>query len=262
MLAQKMLMKRKWILVACGSLLAIIALSRFWSEIYYRLTISGKLGCGIANVHVRSGDTTFEIRTGLDTYRLLGSTLDERDLVRRFENRIEMIKSGPEIWRDHKYTRAEYELILAANLLIKINHPRARELFQALLDDPLFVYNADDWLVTLGDAKAAPYLLESWKKRPDYPFVYVNAFKILPYEAAVPHLIEVFRIHMGSDDIDSVFKAIENCSGDDLAEIRVSNLSEHESVESLKSLLQKWWTERQTEANMRLQRDAAKAPRP
>lgn len=50
---------------------------------------------------------------------------------------------------DHKTTRAEYELSLAAELLIKIHHPKARELFTAMLEDEIMKNRAVDWIVDL-----------------------------------------------------------------------------------------------------------------
>lgn len=237
--------KSRRLLVAVGIVLLLpagFALRHVWRERYYHLTASGALGCGVANIQVSSGGSVYTVRTGLDTPRLLGRPLDADDLVARFEQRRASIRPGPETWREHHYTRDEYELMLAANVLIQVKHPKALEILVGLLDDPLFVERADDWLVKLGDIRACSYLLESWKKRPEYPFVYVNAFRKLPYKPAVPLLIDVFYIHMGDYDAEAVFSTIEIITGESLQRFRGRRLQDKQSVKALKADLHKWWS--------------------
>jgi len=215
-----------------------------WREHAYRMTTSGAWGCGFGNVTVVSEGVKVEVRTGLDTIRLIGREVDADELVRRFDRRIVEISPGPEIWREHRITRDEYELILAAKLLIEIDHPRALDIFVALLDDPLFVTRADDWIVELGDVQACPALLESWKKRPNYPYVYVNAFRELPYSPAIPHIIEVFRPRIGDYDAEHLFQTLETISGESLNEFRGRRLNTPAAVDKLKQDLNKWWIQR------------------
>ena len=221
-------------------------LHRYARERYYHLTASGQLGCGSADVQVTSGNIVHTVRTGLDTARLLGGRLDADELIKRFERRRAMVRAGPEIWRTHRTTRDDYELKLAANLLLKIKHPKALEIFVGLLDDPLFVRDAPEWLIELGDRRACPFLLESWKKRPQYPFVYVNAFEELPYEPAIPYIIDVFRMNIGDWDAEGLFKVLETISGDRLQHFRGRPLNDRDSVEVLKTGLRKWWSQRQS----------------
>ena len=238
-------MKRRHVLIAVGLLLAVpaaIVLRHAWREYYFHLTASGALGCGVANVQVRSGDSVYSVETGLDTPRLLGRPLDADTLAARFERRLASVRPGPETWREHHHTRDEYELILAAQILIQVKHPKALDIFVRSLDDPLFVERAVDWLVALGDMRACPYLLESWKKRPEYPLVYVNAFQKLPYKPSVPYIIDVFHIHIGEYDAEALLSTIEIITGDSLRQFRGRRLHDKQSVGTLKADLHKWWT--------------------
>jgi hypothetical protein len=226
----------------CCAILLGVAIRHIWREYYFDLTWQG---CGVGTVEVRDQGSVHTVREGLDTIRLYGRTVNAGDLVARFERRLASIKPGAECWRDHRYTRTEYELLLAADMLIKIKHPKALGIFTRLLDDPLFVYNADDWLVALGDVRACPALLESWEKRPQYPYVYVNAFRALPYEPAVPYIIDVFRVHIGDHDAQHLFSTLETITGESLQSFRGRRLDDKESVQALKQELHDWWKQRQ-----------------
>lgn len=237
-------MKLRRAIFVAGLLLLVptaFILRHRWREHYYHLTASGALGCGVANVQVTSGGSLYTVRTGLDTPRLLGRPLNADDLIARFERRRTSTRPGSEILRDHHYTRDEYELMLSAEVLIQIKHPKALEIFVGLLEDPLFLGHAADWLVELGDTRACPYLLESWKKRREYPFVYVNAFQKLPYKPAVPYIIDTFHIYIGDYDAEALFSTIEFITSESLQQFRGRRLHDKQSVEALKADLHKWW---------------------
>jgi hypothetical protein len=232
----------------------------WWREYAFHSTASGAWGCGVGTVAVVSDGVSVDVQTGLDTLRLLGREVDADDLVDRFNRRIAKVPPGPEAWRDHRMNRNEYELTLSANLLIKINDPRALDLFIRMLDDPLFVSRADDWLTELGDSRAGPALLDSWKKRPSYPYVYVNAFRKLPYTPAIPRIIEVFRPHIGDYDAEHLFQTLEIISGDSLQDYRGRRLKNPAAVEALKRDLHNWWNLRQIPKSTGAEQGAAEQP--
>lgn len=236
-----------WLAAAVAALVAAVPSLKNWSrEHYYHLTASGALGCGAANVTVTSNGVTKTVRTGLDTLRLLGRNLKSDDLVARLEEQLQISPQQINTNNIHKSSRREYEVKLAANLLIQVNDPRAFDLFVRLLDDSIFCSLAVEWLVELGDARAGEQLLSSWRKHQDRPWVYVNAFASLPYEPAAPFIIDVFHMHIGDYDAEALFKTLEIVSGDSLRQFRGRRLDDKQSVMQLKLDLGKWWQNRES----------------
>lgn len=227
-------------LLSAGS----VGVRHLWRELAFHLTASGARGCGIATITVVSDGAEMDVPAGLDTLRLIGREVTAADLIDRFNQRIANVPPGPEVWRNHRLNRSEYELILAANLLIGINDPRARGLFVRMLDDPYFVSRTIDWITELGDSRACPALLESWKKRPGYPYVYINAFRELPYKPAIPYVIEAFRPNMTHYSIEYLFQTLEVIADDSLQEYRGGSLNSAHDVEALKEELHHWWSQR------------------
>ena len=218
---------------------------RFCRE-HYVLDFSSQ-GCGLGTVEVVDKETIHNVTVGLDTIEAFGRRIHVNRLLKRLERRAASIKPAPECWRDHQYTRSEHEVFLASKLLVEIKHPKALNLFVRLLDDPLFVERAPDWLAALGDVRACPALMTSWEKRPQYPFVYVYTFRALPYEPAVSNIIEVFRAYTGEIDAEALFTTLETISGESLQKFRGRNLRDLDSVQRLKRDLHNWW--QQSQAN-------------
>lgn len=234
-------MRRKPIIWTSLLVLAVFVVRAIWREHYYHLTASGALGCGSANVKVISRFGTKEVRSGLDTYRLLGPTIEAEELVGRVKKRIAKIKPDADPLPYRGRSRSEYELMLSVELLIQIKHPEATSLLLALVDDPVFFHNSEEWLIEHNDTSVCPALLERWKAKPKYPYFYVAIFNHMPYKPATPMLFNLFHPYIGDSDKEYLFSTIEKCAGRSVGRLRHARLLTPESCSELKRALVDWW---------------------
>ena len=220
----------------------------WWREHLFHMTASGAMGCGVGTVRVRMHNGDRECRVGLDTVRLIGRDISDDDLILRLERRVAKMPTGSPIWRDHRHTRDEYEVMLSAELLIQLRHPRALPLFIRLLDDALFLPRASEWLAELGDERACPALMDSWDRHPDYPYLFINAFQRFRYRPSIPRIIEVFHMNMTETDLSLLVSTLEMISGDDLDRFRHRRLNTTDATATFKKELHEWWLSNEHQA--------------
>jgi hypothetical protein len=241
---------RKYLIVVAS--VGIFIFAGLWCHEHYIFDgLFGSQGDRAANLEVVSGGQTNNVRIGESAINMFGRSIDAEIIVALLEKRADSIRPGPvkpgqEVWRDHRYTRSEVKIRYGAKILSEIKHPKALGVFVRLLDDPLFEYDAPDWLVKLGDTNAGPYLLKSWEKRPQYPFVYVAAFRELPYKPAAPKVIDTvidaFDIQLGGSGMEYLFQTLEIISGEKLDRFSRDVMVNPEEVKILKSQLHDWWS--------------------
>jgi len=231
-----------------GIVLLIITFYLGYCELMYHYGVHID---GIATVEVLTPRGSQQVTTGLDTPRLLGRHIKSSSLVRLVKTRVRHMQGKPEVSFDHKRTRREYKVMLAASLLSKIREPDGFLVVLALSNDPYFVMrgSAVAALRIYGDRRALPTLLRLLRDRKPCNGFLVTTIAELGDDSAVPILIDTIPAG-GTRDSEARLKAIEEITGLSLQEMREEwgLLYYGDKLDRFHKAMHKWWEENKAQS--------------
>ena len=219
-----------------------------------------QVGDGGGRVEVTTSGGIFPVWTGLDTIHYFGRAVDARRLIAVVAKRNAEMKGASEVPYEHKTTRGEYKVMLAASLLGKVKEPEAFPHLLMLVEDPYSLMRG--WAATalkeLGDRRALPALLKVLKEEKSCNGRLCPAIGALGDNSAVPALIDTIPAG-GAMDTEERFEAIEQITGLSLADMRREwgRPCYGETHQKLLEAMRDWWTK-----NKHLSRNGEKTEPP
>jgi len=192
---------------------------------------------------IKADGSVITLRTGGDTVHYLGKEVKENDLIALLNKQVSKFHDFDDPWRNKRYWREKYRLDLETDLLIQSNSQQITPLLIKLLNDPLFTDFAIARLIEMRDEMACPFILAAWNNSNKNDDNFVIAFRIFPYKAAIPKVIDTLRETYEAQDPEYVLTTIEKTTGESLEAFRYKRNSTPAEVREMKGELVSWWTQ-------------------
>jgi len=197
----------------------------------------GLISCGSSIINVRTATGVVPVRSGLDTPRALGTTVEADDLVARVNRRITKMHGKPEA-RHHELTSDERKVLHSVQLLTAVKDPRTYNLLVELLNDPWSLIRgyAAHYLAELGDPRAIAPLSDAMRSKKSFNGAMTGSLASFGDPTVVDVLLETWEPGEGHDCRQRV-EAIEKLTGENLDAFK--NSYSAQSIDELR----KWWAE-------------------